>query len=70
MRKKEHRKPTDFLTHLIIIKFCGLLSGLDAIKDPREIEEELPKCKQLKRDIENVISITPYLFYISLLSGV
>ena len=43
---------------------------MDAIKDPKQMEDELSKDKLLRRDVEGIISsITPNLPYISLLSG-
>lgn len=60
--KKRAQKANEFLTELVISKFSGLLGGLDAIEDPRKMEEELSKDKHLKRDVESIVStITPYL---------
>lgn len=60
------QKANEFLTDRIISKFSGLTGGLDVIKDPKEMEDELSKDKLLKRDVQSIIlSITP--LYLSLL---
>lgn len=68
--KRRMQKANEFLTDLDISMFSGLIGGLAAAENPKEMEEDLTKDKQLKRDVENIISsITPYLPHIGLLSG-
>ena len=62
-------KANKFLADLLISKFSGLMGGLDAIKDPKQMDDELSKNKLLRRNVENISSLTPFLPYISLLSG-
>ena len=64
------QRTNEFLTDFVTSKFSGLLGGLDAIEDPKEMEEELAKDKHLKRDVVNIITTKiPYLPYIGQLSG-
>ena len=58
------QKAYEFLMDLIISKFSGWMSGLDAIDDPKLMETEL-----LKGDFQTISSITPYLPYCGLLTG-
>ena len=55
---------------VVISKFALLLGGVDAIEDPKTLEEELKSDELLRADIERIImTIAPYIPFIRILSG-
>lgn len=59
---KRMQKANEFLTNLLMSKFSNAMGGLDAIQDPKQLEEDL------KKDVTNLVSlITPYLPYLCFL---
>ena len=68
--RKQTDEASEFLSDNIISKVSELLSNLDMIKEPDEMEKELQDNKLLKRDQKNIIShITPYIPLIGLFCG-
>ncbi len=67
---ERNEKPSAALCDLVISKFAPLLGGLDAIEDPKTLEEELKSDELLRTDIERIaMSIAPYIHFIGILSG-
>ncbi len=67
---ERNEKASAALCDLVISKFGLLLGGLDAIEDPKTLEEELKSDDLLRADIERItITIAPYIPLIGILSG-
>ena len=68
--KERNEKVSTALCDLVISKFTLLFGGLDAIEDPKILEEELKSDELLGADIERItITIAPYIPLIGILSG-
>ena len=67
---ERNEKASAALCDLVISKFALLLGGLDAIEDPKTLEEQLKSDELLRTDIERMtMSIAPYIPLIGILSG-
>ncbi len=67
---ERNEKASAALCDLVIGKFALLLGGLDAIEDPKTLEEQLKSDELLRTDIERMtMSIAPYIPIIGILSG-
>ena len=68
--RKQTDEANEFLSDNVISKISEVLSNLDMINEPDEMEKELHDNKLLKRDLKNIIShITPYIPLIGLFCG-
>ncbi len=67
---ERNEKASVALCDLVISKFALLLGRLDAIEDPKTLEEELKSDALLRADIERItMTIAPYIPFIGILSG-
>ncbi len=67
---ERNEKASAALCDLVISKFALLVGGLDAIEDPKILEEELKSGELLRADIERItMTIAPYIPLIGILSG-
>ncbi len=67
---ERNEKASAALCDLVTSKFALLLGGLDAIEDPKTLEQELKSNELLRADIERItMTIAPYIPFIGILSG-
>ena len=60
--RERNEKASAALCDVVISKFALLLGGVDAIEDPKTLEEELKSDELLRADIERItMTIAPYL---------